>query len=301
MKKVLLLLPLMLLGLVIKTDAQVKMISEKNLEFLEEMEDTISLLAYAVINDSLEENRFGACREMIPRLVKALKVENSFDYPFEQLRSVSIQYPQDSSFRIFTWQLYVNKDDYRYFGAIQMNSPDLKLFPLVDRSFNVTNESQASLTPAEWYGNVYYNIQEVDGPDGRYYTLFGFDAYSFFRKRKIIDVLKFNQNGDPVFGHPVFVKEGEQPVKRIVREYSAEVSTRCNYDELLEIIIFDHLITMSGPHGEGTVAYPDGSYEGYRLENGLWLYIDKVFNQVSDEAPRPAPVLDNRTKDIFGN
>lgn len=301
MKKVLLLLPLMLLGLVIKADAQVKMISEKNLEFLEEMEDTISLLAYAVINDSLEENRFGACREMIPRLVKALKVENSFDYPFEQLRSVSIQYPQDSSFRIFTWQLYVNKDDYRYFGAIQMNSPDLKLFPLVDRSFNVSNESQASLTPAEWYGNVYYNIQEVDGPDGRYYTLFGFDAYSFFRKRKIIDVLKFNQNGDPVFGHAVFVKEGEQPVKRIVREYSAEVSTRCNYDELLEIIIFDHLITMSGPHGEGTVAYPDGSYEGYRLENGLWVYIDKVFNQVSDEAPRPAPVLDNRTKDIFGN
>jgi hypothetical protein len=302
MEKVLLLSAALLFTCCLSIQAQSARFSEEDKAFLEEMEDTISLLAYAIVNDSLEENRFGACREMIPRLVKALKVEQSFHYPFEQLKSVSIQYPRDSSFRIFSWQLYVDKDDYRYYGAIQMNTPDLKLYPLVDRSFNIQDEENAVLSPEEWYGSVYYNIHTIKGPDGPYYTLFGFDAFSFFRKRKIIDVLSFNEQGTPVFGAPIFVvEEGGKTKSRIVRQYSAEVSTRCNYDEMLEMIIFDHLITLSGPHGEGPVNYPDGSYEGYIEKKGKWVYKEKVFDQVSDEAPRPAPILDNRNKDIFGN
>lgn len=300
MKKILIFIVLAVCG-VCQSYAQEKtgVFSEEGQAFLKEMEDTLALLAYAVINDSLPEHRFGACREMIPKLVRALKVENSFRYPFERLKSVSIQYPQDSSFRIFTWQLYVDKDDYRYYGALQMNTPELKLFPLIDRSFQVTGEEHAELSPEEWYGSVYYNLLDVDGPNGKYYLLFGFDGYSFFRKRKLIDVLSF-QDGKPLFGAPVFVHEGGQRKHRVVREYSAEVSTRCNYDELLELVIFDHLIERDGPYGEGSVRYPDGSYEAYRLEGGLWWHVDKVFDQVSEEAPRPAPVLDNRQKDIFG-
>ena len=275
-------------------------IAEESYTFLKEMEDTLALLGYAVINDSLPEHRFGACREMIPKLVKALKEENSFHYPFERLKSVSIQYPQDSSFRIFTWQLYVDKDDYRYYGAIQMNSPELKLFPLIDRSFEVEDLEQAALSPEQWYGSVYYKLQEVKGPDGNYYLLFGFDGYSFFRKRKVIDVLHF-QEGEPAFGLPVFVHEGNRRKHRVVREYSAEVSTRCNYDELLGLVIFDHLIKRDGPYGEGRVNYPDGSYEAYQQKEGLLWHIEKVFDQVSDEAPRPTPILDNRSKDLFGN
>lgn len=300
MKKILIFIVLVVGG-VYQLYAQEKTgaFSEDGQAFLKEMEDTLALLAYAVINDSLPEHRFGACREMIPKLVRALKVENSFRYPFERLKSVSIQYPRDSSFRIFTWQLYVDKDDYRYYGALQMNTPELKLFPLIDRSFQVTDEEHAELSPEEWYGSVYYNLLDVDGPNGKYYLLFGFDGYSFFRKRKLIDVLSF-QDGKPLFGAPVFVHEGGRRKHRVVREYSAEVSTRCNYDELLELVIFDHLIERDGPYGEGAVRYPDGSYEAYRLEGGLWWHVDKVFDQVSEEAPRPAPVLDNRQKDIFG-
>ena len=300
MKKVLFFLSLSILGFSqLSAQDGAAVFSEESQVFLKEMEDTLALLSYAVINDSLPEHRFGACREMIPKLVKALKVENSFQYPFERLQSVSIQYPQDSSFRIFSWQLYVDKDDYRYFGAIQMNSPELKLIPLVDRSFKIEDAENATLSPEEWYGSVYYKLLDVQGPQSKYYLLFGFDGYSFFRKRKVIDVLSF-QDGQPVFGAPVFVEEGNQRKHRVVREYSAEVSIRCNYDELLDLIIFDHFIEQNGTYGEGPVNYPDGSYEAYRLQGGLWWHVDKVFDQISDEAPRPAPILDNRTKDIFG-
>ena len=278
--------------------------SEEELARLDDLEDSILLLAYAVVNDSLPEHRFGTCRELIPKLVKALKTKNSFYYPFNQLKSISIQYPQDSSFRVFTWQLYVDVNDYRYFGAIQMNTPDLKLYPLVDRSFEVADVENDLLTPDQWYGAVYYNLKQVDSPQGRYYLLFGFDGYEFFRKRKVVDVLTFREDGTPLFGAPVFINtedENQPPQKnRLMLEYSAETSVRLNYDELLEKIMFDHLIELNGSYGEGPTKFPDGSYEGYTLQNGFWFYQSKIFDQVSDEPPRPHPILDERPKDLFG-
>jgi hypothetical protein len=50
---------------------------------------------------------------------------------------MSILSPPDSSFRIFTWQLFVNDSTYRHYGAIQMNQKELKLFALRDKSFEM--------------------------------------------------------------------------------------------------------------------------------------------------------------------
>ncbi len=281
-----------------------KHFTEEQLEKLHTAEDTVALLAYAIVNDSLPEHRFGACRHVIPLLVNTLKTPNSFYYPFERVQSFSIMYPPDSSFRIFSWQLYVDKDEYRYYGAIQMNTPELKLFPLVDRSFEIQGDlEQLELTPEQWYGVVYYNIHQTDAPKGRYYLLFGFDGKEFFRKRKVLDVLTF-RDGKPVFGAPVFRHEEKKNQvswrKRRVLEYSAAVSIRFNYDPAIDLILYDHLLTMPGQDGEGVNNYPDGSYEGYRLEKGVWHHIDNVFTQTQDEAPRPFPVLDTRKKDILG-
>ncbi len=285
--------------------AQVK-ITPSDLEKLKTIEDSLSVYAYGVLNDSVAERRFYACKQMIIGLKNALQVKNAFYYKFTQLPSVSIQYPQDSSFRVFTWQLYVDKDDYRYYGAIQMKGEALQLFPLIDRSYETVDIQRAVLPHDKWYGAVYYNLKEVKAGKEKYYLLFGFDGYQFFRKRKVIDVLHFKE-GQPVFGAPVFVKteaNGFQGTyNRLYMEYSAEVSTRMNFDPNLEIIIHDHLIEMQGRYGEGVVNVPDGSYEGYKLEkDGRWYHIDKVFNQVSEEPPRPFPLLDEKEKkDILGN
>ncbi|MBR9920164.1 MAG: hypothetical protein GYB31_04935 [Bacteroidetes bacterium] len=283
-------------------------ITSENLEILDTYEDTISLLSYAVINDSMPQHRFGATQKLIPTLVNALKVPNSFNYPFNRVQSISIQYPQDSTFRIFTWQLYVDVDDYRYYGAIQMNTGELQLFPLIDRSFEVLAPEQENLTHEQWYGALYYNIKSFESPDGPKYLLFGFDGYSFFDRRKLVDVLYFEE-GKPKFGAPVFVKPTEsgsiETRSRLVLEYSAEASIKLNFDELLGGIIFDHLILFGGGAPGAEPQYlPDGSYEGYKLEEGMWVHIPKIFNQVSDEPPRPEPILDSegsREKlDIFG-
>ena len=306
MKYVLFTLLLLTLGSSTNTLWAQNRLNAEDTKYVSAVEDTLGLLAYAFVNDSLEENRFLAVRAFIPTLVKALKKPGSFSYPFDQLNSVSIQYPADSTFRIFTWQLYVDKDTYRYFGAIQMNSDELKLFPLVDRSFEMEEELDAAALSADrWYGTVYYNLHTVAYGDQTYHLLFGYDGYEFFRKRKVVDVLRF-VDGKPVFGAPVFVKQESDgsftQKNRLLLEYSAAASVRCNYDPALDLLMFDHLTMNGGEYGEGPVQIPDGTYEAYRLNNGKWEYVEKVFDQILDEAPRPSPVLNGRSgKDLIGN
>jgi hypothetical protein len=274
-------------------------------ETIKTYEDTLGLLSFLIVNDSLEENRLLAVKKFIPTLVKALKQENSFQYPFERLKSISIQYPADSTFRIFTWQLYVDENDYRYFGAIQMNTSSLKLFPLQDRSYEVADVYNEILPPEKWYGAVYYNLKEFDTSEGKKYLLFGYDGFSFDTKRKLIDVLSF-EDGKPVFGSPVFVstdpEHPHEPKNRIVLTFSAAASVKLNYDGHLDMIIFDHLIRGSSEvPGQGPTNLPDGSYEGYQLKNGQWEYVNKVFDHVYETAPREEPILNHsKKKDIFG-
>jgi len=283
----------------------------EDLAFIEEMEDTLGLLAYTVLNDSLEENRYIACRAMIPKLVQALKRPNSFQYPFKQLQYLSFQYPPDSSFRIITWQLFVSRDEYRYYGAIQMNGPELKLFPLIDRSFEISDGEleQTNYTNDDWYGYVVYDIKEVKSKDTKYYLLFGADTYEAFRRRKMIDVLSFDtQSGNPSFGLPVFLEEEAETGRlirtrnRLVQEYSAASYATLKYDEKLGMIMQENLITVDGPHGEGPVNVPDGSYIGYKLgDDGRWHNVSKVYHHTYQKAPRTETLKEDRVdRDLLG-
>ncbi len=282
-------------------------ISPEDFEKIHTIEDTLGVLGYAIVNDSMPENRFASCRKFIPSLVEALKCKNSFDYKFERLNTISIQYPPDSTFRVFTWQLYVDVDEYRYYGAIQMNTPDLKLYPLQDRSEDVLAAEFEVLDNKNWYGALYYNIKPFETEAGTKYLLFGYDAYQFFNKRKVVEVLSF-KNDQPVFGAPVFVRSEESinhPAEklRVVQEYYAGSTVKLNFDEVHDVILFDHLEEMYSKNGMQNI--PDGTYEGYRLEEGKWVHVEKMFHQILDEAPREQPLfIDNpkreNRKDIFG-
>lgn len=275
------------------------------LQVLRSYEDTLGLLSFLVVNDSLPENRFLACHKLIKTLVKALKTKNSFQYPFERMRSVSILYPADSTFRIFTWQLYVDVNEYRYYGAIQLNTPELKLLPLIDRSFAIEDPEQAVLPADKWYGALYYNIYDFDTPEGRKYLLFGYNADSLFQHKKLLDVLTI-RNGQAIFGAPVFVfhhheNDSTEVKHRLVFSYSSEASFKMNYDESMGMVVYDHLTPMGGTYGQGLTMVPDGTYEGLKLSDGKWQWVPYIENQILDEAPRPEPILDERkNKDLMG-
>ncbi|MFN0015521.1 MAG: hypothetical protein ACKVU2_13325 [Saprospiraceae bacterium] len=291
-----------LLACALPLAAQVKLRPAGNLtaEAVERLrlgEDTLAVLSYAVVNDSSAETRFLTCKTLITALVRALKVENSFRYPFDRLKNVSMLAPPDSSFRVFTWQLFVNDSTYRHYGAIQMNSGPLQLFPLIDRRFEMQGlPTHEQLPPNRWYGAVYYNLIPFDTREGRKYLLFGFDGHSFFDKRKVLDVLSFDAKGQPMFGAPVFERAGKTGEQRVILEYSVEAKVKLNWDEQYKMILMDHLIAYPNAYTGGMMNVPDGSYDGFKLEKGRWKYVDKVFSDSQEEAPRPNPVLDEKSR-----
>jgi len=289
------LVSLLSFGFLLSLVAQTSISKESALSVLE---DTLNVLSYSFINDVDPNNRFASCNVFIKKLVVGLKEINSFDYPFERLSSISIQYPSDSSFRIFSWQLKVDPGNYRHYGAIQMNSADLQLFPLIDRSFEFSTPEDTVITNREkWYGALYYKIIAHPTSKPTHYLLFGLDGYDDLNRRKIIEVLYF-ENGNPIFGKKVFDDTYDPSFAnktRIVVEYSADAVTRVNFDEQLEMVIHDHIIDLDGKK------MPDGSYVGFRANQGKWERVDKVFNQRSAVPPGLENTRPNKEQfDLFG-
>lgn len=314
---------LLLFGFFLSQAQEMQVVAERS--DIEKIEDTLGVLSYSIINAESAEQRFLACRAFIPKLTAALKTPNSFQYPFERLKSISIQYPQDSTFRIFTWQLYVDSSQYRYYGAIQMNTPDLQLIPLIDRSFQMEDPEYSQTDNRNWYGALYYNIHDFDTPEGRKYLLFGYDAFENIEryeensirsramafshsdleqlsKRKLIDVLTI-KGDQAVFGAALFSPNAPNGLSksRVILEYSAESRIVCNYDDFEQAVIFDHLMTVNSEiEGGRPLQIPDGTFEGYKLEDGRWQYVPKMFHTIVNEPPRENPVLDKDNRNLFG-
>jgi hypothetical protein len=161
--------------------------------------------------------------------------------------------------------------------------------------------TREALPADRWYGALYFNLRQFDSRQGRKYLLFGYDAFEFFEKRKLLDVLSFDRTGKPVFGAPVFEKAGSPPNSRVYLQYSADAKVKMNWDEQYQMIIFDHLITFPSPYGRDMTQVPDGSYDAYKFEKGNWKYIDKVFDDKQKDTPFPEPILESRKgTDILG-
>ena len=161
--------------------------------------------------------------------------------------------------------------------------------------------STEELGPERWYGALYFNLRQFDTRQGRKYLLFGYDAFEFFEKRKLLDVLSFDKEGKPVFGAPVFTKSDAPPENRVYVQYSADAKVKMNWDEQYQMILYDHLIPFPSPYGREMTNVPDGSYDGYKLDKGRWKYVDKVFDDKQKDVPFPEPILDAQDKkDIMG-
>ena len=276
--------------------------NEKNQ--LSALEDTLSFYAYSIVNDSLPEDRFYATRELIVTLVKTLKIKNSFYYPFSKLQSVSLQYPPDSSFRMFTWQLAVSPSEYRYYGALQKKSDSLILFPLIDRSFTISQPDVVSLSPENWMGCLVYGIQQIGAGDSATYLAFGYDANDGKTRKKWIDPIRFIRN-KPVFGAPLFPpnpKDSSATIPlRFILSYSAESTIKLNYDAELGLIVYDHLAPLVLKAGQPEEMVPDGSYEAFKILPNKLEYIEMLnVTSTDEESIRQKPILGREGKDLFG-
>jgi hypothetical protein len=276
-------------------------ISPADTKLLLQKEDSLKVFSYNIVNSLGAASRFRYDSIFTRVLVRALKVKNSFYFPFDSCESVSRLYAPDSSFRIFTWQVDRDTNTFRQHGAIQMNTKDgsLKLFPLFDMSSFTDNPLDSVRGPKNWIGAIYYRMIMKEYAGRKYYTLLGYDDHTWRSRKKWIEMLSFNDKGEPVFGGPFFGFQNDsikRPMQyRFAIEYKKLGNARLTFDEELDMIIYDHLISENNNPDLKYTYIPDGDYEGFKWLAGRWVHVDKVFDfKLKDgEFPMPDPLLNN--------
>jgi len=272
-------------------------------KILQKKEDSLKIFAAAILQGRNPEDRFAADSQFTKTFVRALQVKNSFYYPFDSLITIAKVIPQDSTFKIFTWQLPISADVIRQHGAIQMKTADgsLKIFPLLDKSDVINNIDDTVTSNIAWIGALYYKIIEEKSFGKNVYTLLGFDDNNINSDRKIIEVLTF-EDGKPVFGGPFFSFQDnslqKKNISRYIMEYKKNAGPRLTFDNDMNMIVYEHLISETGEVQKKYTYIPDGDYEGLKWKDGKWVHIVKVFNQITPEGqePVPHPILDAKGK-----
>ncbi|MDN3548986.1 hypothetical protein [Mucilaginibacter aquaedulcis] len=238
-------------------------------------QDSLASLGKTFINNENDLERKNANYQFIKTLVSALKTPNSFLFPFDSVKSISIINSPDNRFRILSWHVVNQDGSYRFYGTIQLNTGGpLKMFPLEDYSPLLKNPEDSVTDNRKWYGAQYYKIVPVYAQKP-YYVLIGWKGNTIKSTKKVIDVLSFN-NDKPVFGMPVFDGNGKGR-KRVVFEYTRQASMLLRYVPEQNLIVFDHLVPPDPKMKDQPETFgPDLSYDGYKLKNGRWVYQDNL-------------------------
>ena len=242
---------------------------------LQNYEDSLISLGKHFINDDNEMERKNANYAFIKTLVSALKIPNSFLYPFDSVKSVSILNSPDNRFRIISWPIINDDGSYRFYGTIQINTGgNLQMFPLNDYSPDLKNPEDSITDNRKWFGAEYYRIIPVYSPK-LYYVLLGWKGNTVKSTKKVIEVLSFKDN-KPVLGLPVFEGNGKTR-KRVVFEYTRQVSMLLKYVPDQNLIVYDHLSPPDPKlKNEHDTYGPDLSYDGYKLKNGVWVHVENL-------------------------
>lgn len=279
-------------------------ISPEDLKRLMIEQDTLADLSYKIVNAYNEEDRVNANYTFIPALVRSLKIKNSFYFPYDSIQTVSILYPTDSTFRIFTWALARDNGSFRHFGTIQMNTKDgsLKMFPLFDNSDFIRDQDTIT-NHQTWYGCLYYRLLTTRYFNKNYYTLMGWDGNNIRSNKKMIEMLSFDDKGMPVFGAHMFsfIEDTlKRPVQnRFILEYKKNASVSLNYNADVDMIVYDHLVPEDSLQAGKKYTYvSDLDYEAFKWKAGKWVHVEKPFSIKVKQGQFPVEQpLDFRAKD----
>lgn len=261
--------------------ARAQVIEPQNLEKLQIMEDSLVRAADSMFHSYIPDARITFSERFAKQLVRALKIPNSYYYPFDSLKKlVNIISPDDNTFRIFNWEIAPSNILRRYYGAIQLPQENLKLFGLLDYSEQTGKGAEDSiLTGGKWFGALYYRIMPVEVRGRTVYTLFGYNGTSTLTTRKVLDPMIIDERGVR-FGAPIFGVASSnfprQRINRFILEYKKGVQASLNWDSERGVIIFDKLVSLSNDPGRKYTYAPSGGYDGFRWVNETWSYLQDL-------------------------
>ncbi|SKB45965.1 hypothetical protein SAMN05660226_01447 [Parapedobacter luteus] len=238
------------------------------------LQDSLVKLGYIMYNEPSEPDRLDANFTFVKTLVSALKIPHSYSFGFDSLNMVSILTAPDDRFRIFSWHIQLNDGSYLYYGAIQLNTPDgtLKLYPLLDKTYEIENPEESVTSADNWYGAQYYRMI----PLGKDYILLGWKGHTPGLTQKVIDVLQLTDGGARL-GKAVFGSTETQRHTRMIYRYSKQASMYMDYDSAEHRIVLDHLAPAEVQYEQQYEHYgPDMTYDAWQLGEGRLEFVSDI-------------------------
>lgn len=242
------------------------------------IEDSLKALGNKVLLGENDSVKLANNKIFLDVWQRALRLKGSWNFPFDSVITVARLKSKDNFMRIINWHIPFSNGTFMYYGIIQCNYPDgTREFVLNDMSEGLRNAETKTMNASKWYGAHYYKIVEPkEKKKTKSYTLLGWDGNNPYSTKKIIEILSFNENGDPVFGATVF-KGLKKMQSRFILEYNKDAFVSLKYDEKAKIIFFDRLVPRD-PALEGQYEYyiPDFTHDAFKFSGGNWKFIENL-------------------------
>lgn len=181
----------------------------------------------------------------------------------------------DSLVKIFSWNIPIEGGENIYNSYIYNSIHDSRIMLRGEEGLSEIGQD-AVIESKDWYGSLYYDIQTLDKTGEMTYILLGFDPDNINLNAKVIEILHFNDHGDPVFGKPVFA-DGNGALTRMIFKYSPLATMMLKFSPERNMVIFDHL-SPSSPRFEGQYRYygPDFSYDALEIKDGKLIMTEDI-------------------------
>lgn len=257
---------------------------------LADYEKELNELSIDIVSNTNEESKTKASENFRILLMEALNVNESFNYPFKNIKAISIL-KSNEKLKIYNWALPLADETYQYFAILQIKvkKDQYKFVELIDKSAEIKKPETQTLTDKMWYGALYYEIIHDKKLGENTYTLLGWDGDYNLTNKKIIDAVTISNSGTVKFGSPIF-KTGKKAQKRVIFTYAETAVMSLKYHPKDQRIIFDFLVP-TGSNLEGVYEYYGPSlnrFDGYFIDKNHWEFQKDVDIQ-----------LDKNMKDRF--
>ncbi len=217
-------------------------------------------------------------QQMRQLFISVFEDPSTFDYPFTKLQFCKLT-SSDHRIRLFNWNLPRKDGTHTYFCFVLVWDAQTKNYDwteLKDYQREVEKIENKFLTTDKWFGALYYEIIPMDKKGrGDTYTILGWDGKDRLTNRKIVDALTIT-NKKIRIGAGIY-RSDDGTRKRMILEYSEDVSASVKYYAKQNCIVMDHL-SPKNPMMTGIYADygPDGSYDVLLLKGGKWELIENV-------------------------
>lgn len=241
---------------------------------LEEAEDSIAYYHSRILKTTVDNERTELSNKMRSLFIAVMDDQALFDYPFTKLKLCTIT-SADKRVRLLNWNLPFVNGTHTYFCFVLIKNEKKGRFEWTELT-NLKNESENPegqvFRQNKWPGALYYEIIPMEKKNCKKYTLLGWDGKDNLSTRKVVEVMTIAGKNNIRFGDDVFKEDKISSRKRIIMEYSDEVSATLKYYPEQQCIVMDELAPKN-PVMEGIYSEygPLGEYNLWRLVKGTWV------------------------------